>query len=146
MRRLTKQDLYTTEDGEIWIKTSRKKSEVSYELPLLELPLYILEKYRDIAPDGKLLPMYNNSTLNRELKSIAATCGIDYRLTFHVARHTYATEITLSNGVPIETVSKMLGHKRISTTQIYAKVTDNKIDEDTKDLDKIISERFTVVI
>ena len=65
---------------------------------------------------------------------------------FHAARHTYATEITLSHGVPLETVSKMLGHSRIETTQHYAKVTDNKIDTDTKALDKIIVERFSVVI
>ncbi len=65
---------------------------------------------------------------------------------FHAARHTYATEITLSHGVPLETVSKMLGHSRIETTQHYAKVTDNKIDTDTKALDKIIAERFSVVI
>ena len=64
----------------------------------------------------------------------------------HIARHTYATEITLSHGVPLETVSKMLGHSRIETTQHYAKVTDNKIDTDTKALDKIIAERFSVVI
>jgi len=67
-------------------------------------------------------------------------------LSFHAARHTYATEITLSHGVPLETVSKMLGHSRIETTQHYAKVTDNKIDTDTKALDKIIVERFSVVI
>lgn len=65
---------------------------------------------------------------------------------FHAARHTYATEITLSHGVPLETVSKMLGHSRIGTTQLYAKVTDNKIDTDTKALDKKIAERFSVVI
>ncbi len=67
-------------------------------------------------------------------------------ITFHMARHTYATEITLSHGVPLETVSKMLGHSRIGTTQLYAKVTDNKIDTDTKALDKKIAERFSVVI
>lgn len=67
-------------------------------------------------------------------------------ITFHMSRHTYATEITLSHGVPLETVSKMLGHSRIGTTQLYAKVTDNKIDTDTKALDKKIAERFSVVI
>jgi len=76
------------------------------------------------------------------------TCSLFLALpiTFHVARHTYATEITLSHGVPLETVSKMLGHSRIGTTQLYAKVTDNKIDTDTKALDKKIAERFSVVI
>lgn len=76
------------------------------------------------------------------------TCSLFLALpiTFHMARHTYATEITLSHGVPLETVSKMLGHSRIGTTQLYAKVTDNKIDTDTKALDKKIAERFSVVI
>ena len=76
------------------------------------------------------------------------TCPLSLALpiTFHTARHTYATEITLSHGVPLETVSKMLGHSRIETTQHYAKVTDNKIDTDTKALDKKIAERFSVVI
>ena len=96
--------------------------------------------------EGKLLPMYSNSSLNHYLKQIAVLCGIERKLVFHVARHTYATEITLSHGVPLETVSKMLGHSRIGTTQLYAKVTDNKIDTDTKALDKKIAERFSVVI
>ena len=99
-----------------------------------------------MAPEGKLLPMYSNSSLNRYLKRIAEICGIGRKLVFHAARHTYATEITLSHGVPLETVSKMLGHSRIETTQHYAKVTDNKIDTDTKALDKKIAERFSVVI
>ena len=90
--------------------------------------------YRDMAPEGKLLPMYSNSSLNRYLKRIAEICGIGRKLVFHAARHTYATEITLSHGVPLETVSKMLGHMRIETTQLYAKVTGRKVDEDMKRL------------
>ena len=90
--------------------------------------------------------MYSNSEMNRQLKVIAKMCGIERRIVFHSARHTYATEITLSQGVPLETVSKMLGHAEITTTQIYAKVTDDKIDADTKVLDSKISERFTIAI
>lgn len=146
MCRLTKEDLEVAEDGELWIKTSRKKTQIAYEVPLLDVPLYILEKYRDIAPEGQLLPMYTNSELNSQLKKIAELCGIERRLVFHAGRHTYATEITLSQGVPLETVSKMLGHSRISTTQIYAKVTDEKIDTDTRNLDTKISERFSIAI
>lgn len=76
------------------------------------------------------------------------TCPLSLALpiTFHAGRHTYATEITLSHGVPLETVSRMLGHSQIETTQIYAKVTDEKIDADTKALNRKISERFSVVI
>ena len=143
---LTKEDLVTDENGTLWIRTSRKKTKVEYEVPLLDVPLHILNKYRDVEPNGKLLPMYCNSDVNLSLKKIAAICGIERRIVFHAARHTYATEITLSHGVPLETVSKMLGHTRVDTTQIYAKVTDEKIDADTKRLDSKISERFTIAI
>ena len=143
---LTKEDLVTDENGTLWIRTSRKKTKVEYEVPLLDVPLHILNKYRDVEPNGKLLPMYCNSDVNLSLKKIAAICGINRRIVFHCARHTYATEITLSHGVPLETVSKMLGHTRVDTTQIYAKVTDEKIDADTKRLDSKISERFTIAI
>ena len=143
---LTKDDLVTDENGTLWIRTSRKKTKVEYEVPLLEVPLHILNKYRDVEPNGKLLPMYSNSDVNKYLKTIAAKCGINRRIVFHAARHTYATEITLSHGVPLETVSKMLGHTRVDTTQIYAKVTDDKINSDTKKLDNKISERFTIAI
>ena len=146
MCRLTAANLETAEDGTVWIKAAREKTHVKFEIPLLDLPLHIIDKYRDIVPDGKLLPMYGNSELNKGLKHLAAACGIDRKLTFHMARHTYATEITLSHGVPMETVSRMLGHSRVDTTQIYAQVTDNKIDIDTQSLDERIAERFTIAI
>ncbi|WP_129650055.1 site-specific integrase [Alistipes senegalensis] len=146
MCRLTTANLETAEDGTVWIKATREKTNVEFEIPLLELPLHIIDKYRDTTPDGNLLPMYGNSELNRGLKQLAAACGIDRKLTFHMARHTYATEITLSHGVPMETVSRMLGHSRVDMTQIYAQVTDNKIDTDTQSLDERIAERFTVAI
>ncbi len=144
--RLTAANLETAEDGTTWIKATREKTNVEFEIPLLDLPLHIIDKYRDTTPDGKLLPMYWNSELNKGLKLLAAACGIDRKLTFHMARHTYATEITLSHGVPMETVSRMLGHSRVDTTQIYAQVTDNKIDTDMQSLDERIAERFTVAI
>ena len=143
---LTKEDLVTDEDGTLWIRTSRKKTKIEYEVPLLDLPLHILSKYRDVESNGKLLPMYSNSDVNHSLKKIAVLCGINRRIVFHAARHTYATEITLSHGVPLETVSRMLGHSRVSTTQIYAKVTDDKISSDTNRLNSKISERFTIAI
>ena len=146
MCRLSEDDLEIAEDGEVWIKTTRKKTKIDYELPLLDIPLHILDKYRGITPEGKLLPMYGNNTLNRALKRIASICGIEKRLVFHCGRHTYATEITLSQGVPLETVSKMLGHTRIDTTQIYAKVTDDKIGADTQNLDKKLAERFSIAL
>ena len=115
-------------------------------MPLLEVPIQILAKYRDVEPNGKLLPMYSNSDVNLYLKKIAAICGINRKIVFHAARHTYATEITLSHGVPLETVSKILGHTRVDTTRIYAKVTDDKIEADTRKLDSKISERITIAI
>lgn len=146
MCRLTAANLETAEDGTVWIKATQEKTNVEFEIPLLDLPLHIIDKYRDTTSDGKLLPMYGNSEINRGLKQLAAACGIDRKLTFHMARHTYATEITLSHGVPMETVSRMLGHSRVDTTQIYAHVTDNKIGTDTQALDERIAERFTVAI
>lgn len=146
MCRLTTTNLETAEDGTVWIKAVREKTGVEFEIPLLDLPLHVIDKYRDIMPDGKLLPMYGNSELNNGLKNLATVCGIDRKLTFHMARHTYATEIALSHGVPMETVSRMLGHSRVDTTQIYAQVTDDKIDIDTQSLDERIAERFTVAI
>ncbi len=146
MCRLTVENLEIAEDETVWIKAVREKTGVEFEIPLLDLPQHIIDKYRDIMPDGKLLPMYGNSELNKGLKCLAAVCGIDRKLTFHMARHTYATEIALSHGVPMETVCRMLGHSRVDTTQIYAQVTDNKIDTDTQSLDERIAERFTVAI
>lgn len=87
MCRLSEDDLEIAEDGEVWIKTTRKKTKIDYELPLLDIPLRILDKYRGIAPEGKLLPMYGNTTLNRALKRIASICGIEKRLVFHCGRH-----------------------------------------------------------
>lgn len=84
--------------------------------------------------------------INRRLKIIAVKCGIERRLVFHCLRHNFATHITLSMGVPLETVSRMLGHAEISTTQIYAKVTDDKINADTRSFDSRIRERFSISI
>jgi len=145
MYALTANDLSVAEDGEVWIKGKRGKTGIEYQVPLHDLPLQILERYRDTAPDGRLLPMYCNSHINDVLKEIARTCGIDRRLSFHSGRHTFSTR-ALSLGVPIETVSRMMGHSRITTTQIYAKVTDNKIDEDTRGLDELIAGKFQFAV
>src|SRR5690606_11391124 len=93
----------------------------------------ILEKYRDSQMET-LLPLSSNQKTNSYLKEIAMDCGIHKNLTFHVARHTFATTVMLSNGVPIETVSKLLGHTKLSTTQIYARVVETKISEDIQNL------------
>jgi integrase len=120
-------------DGKYWISTSRKKTDESVLIPLLPQPLSIIEKYKNhpiTTHKGCLLPYYSNQKLNSYLKEIADVCGIEKKLTFHLARHTFATTITLANGVPMETVSKLLGHSSIKTTEIYAKVIEKKISED----------------
>lgn len=92
-----------------------------------------MERY-DTYDEELLLPVCSNQKMNKYLKEIAAKCEIDLKVTCHIARHTFATTVSLSNGVPIATVSKLLGHSKISTTQIYAKVLEKKVGEDMKAL------------
>lgn len=124
-------------DGDDWIFTRREKSEVFVKIPLLDKAKTILNKYSHQLygkNEDLLLPVYSNQKCNKYLKILASKCGIEKRLSFHCARHTFATSVTLANGVPIETVSKLLGHKKLSTTQIYARVVEKKISEDISDL------------
>jgi site-specific recombinase XerD len=123
-------------DGNSWIIGERKKTGVKYRVPLMDVPASLIEKYHDAMPNGLLLPVISNQKINAYLKEIADVCGIDKKLSFHVARHTFAT-LTLTKGVSIESVSKMLGHTNIKT-QIYARITDNKIsDEMNKFAEKV---------
>jgi site-specific recombinase XerD len=120
-------------DGELWIMTSRTKSKIAANVPLLPQALAIIEKYQDHPirkVQGRLLPMKSNQKMNAYLKEIADLCGINKKLTTHTARHTFATTVTLENDVPIETVSKMLGHTKITTTQIYARIKEKKVSRD----------------
>jgi site-specific recombinase XerD len=120
-------------DGNYWIFTERHKTSEKVRVPLLPPAMKILEKYRnspDVINRNAVLPHLSNQKLNAYLKEIADLCEIEKKLTFHLARHTFATTVTLSNGVPLETVSKLLGHSNIKTTQIYAKVLENKISDD----------------
>jgi len=120
-------------DGERWIFINRTKTDTRSNIPILPIAATILEKYRNhpqVVMKGKLLPVLSNQKMNAYLKEIADLCGINKELTFHIARHTFATTVTLSNGVPIESVSKMLGHKNLKTTQHYAKILDLKVSND----------------
>jgi site-specific recombinase XerD len=120
-------------DGEMWIYIKRKKTDTPSRIPLLPSALSLLKRYADhplCCNTDKALPVSTNQKMNAYLKEIADVCGINKILTFHIARHTFATTVTLSNGVPIESVSKMLGHTNIKTTQHYAKILDLKVGQD----------------
>ena len=132
-KRLKRSEIVIGIDGERWIYTRRKKTDNPTRIPLLPVVQEIMEVYRDhpqCLNQGCLLPVPSNAKLNAYLKEVADICGITKYLTFHIARHTFATTVTLNNGVPIESVSKMLGHKSIKITQIYAKILDRKVSED----------------
>ena len=133
VKKLTKNDLVIGIDGQNWIMTKRTKTDIRSNIPILSIPQAIIDKYKESGESCNselLLPVLSNQKMNSYLKEIADLCGIKKNLTFHLARHTFATTVTLTNGVPIESVSKMLGHKSLRTTQHYAKILDKKVSED----------------
>lgn len=137
MAGLLREHIVTGIDGDPWIKSYRQKTKTPVKTPLLQPALVILERYLEKvsnSPKATIFPRISNQKINAYLKEIAHICGISKNLTFHIARHTFATTITLSNGVPIETVSKMLGHTKLSTTQLYARVLEDKISKDMNQL------------
>jgi integrase len=142
VKNLTKSHISLGIDGEKWIFTHRQKTESASKIPILPVTQIIIDKYENHPQangNDRLLPILSNQKMNAYLKEIAGVCEIDKELTFHIARHTFATTVTLTNGVPIESVSKMLGHKNLRTTQHYAKVLDRKVSEDMKILkDKLL--------
>lgn len=113
-----------------WLVKRRDKSNVASTVPVLEIPMKILEKYKGLASGDKLLPVPSYARSKYLLGVIEKECGLEKHITWHMVRHTYATEICLTNGVPIESLAKMLGHKNIRTTQIYAKITHEKLSRD----------------
>lgn len=132
-KKLSKEHLIMGIDGEKWIKINRTKTDTRSSVPLLPTAAAIIDKYAVTTKskaDNKLLPVLSNQKMNDYLKEIAAVCGINKNITFHLARHTFATTVTLTNGVPLESVSKMLGHKSVRTTQHYAKIIDRKVSDD----------------
>lgn len=137
VKKLTREEITTGIDGEKWIWTSRQKTETTTRVPILPRAMEILDRYKDdpqCVNKARLLPVLSNQKMNGYLKEIADQCAITKKMTFHTARHTFATTVTLSNGVPIETVSKMLGHRNLKTTQHYAKILDLKVSEDMMNL------------
>lgn len=142
VKNLTKANINIGIDGEKWIFTKRGKTGTPSNIPLLPMAQAILNKYKDhpaCLNKNRLLPVSSNQKVNSYLKEIADLCGFSKELTFHCARHTFATTVTLTNGVPLESVSKMLGHKSVKITQHYAKVVDRKVSNDMK----LLREKFS---
>lgn len=145
VKNLTKSHISIGIDGEKWIFTHRQKTESASKIPILPVTQMIIDKYKnhpECINKDKLLPILTNQKMNAYLKEIADICEIEKDLTFHIARHTFATTVTLTNGVPIESVSKMLGHKNLRTTQHYAKVLDRKVSEDMA----VLKDKFNLTI
>ena len=137
-------------DGEKWIFKNRQKTDTKSKIPVLPIAQEIIQKYADhpkCLNEDNILPILTNQKMNAYLKEVADLCDIPKEITFHMARHTFATSVTLTNGVPIETVSKMLGHKNIQTTQHYAKILDKKVSEDMQVLrDKFSSSQNISIV
>ena len=134
MRNLSEENIRTYFDEHLWISINRQKTGVQSNIRLLDIPKKILEKYRGLREDGKIFSVPHYMTCLYGIRAVAKRCGITKHLTWHMSRHTMATEICLTNGVPIETVSSILGHKNITTTQIYAKITKEKLNQDMENL------------
>lgn len=134
LKNLKEEHIQTFFDDSEWIMIDRQKTGVRSTIKLLDYPKSIMEKYRGLCADGRIFPVPCYSDCRGILLRMAKRCGITKHLTWHMSRHTMATEICLTNGVPIETVSSILGHKNIKTTQIYAKITKEKLN---KDMDKL---------
>ena len=134
LKNLKEEHIQTFFDDSEWIVINRQKTGVRATIKLLDYPKSIMEKYRGLCADGRIFPVPCYSDCRGILLRIAKRCGITKHLTWHTVRHTMATEICLTNGVPIETVSSILGHKNIKTTQIYAKITKEKLNKDMDQL------------
>ncbi|WP_036385292.1 site-specific integrase [Muricauda sp. MAR_2010_75] len=146
VKKLTHDDFVIGIDGDLWINTKRTKTKTKSNIPVLPTALMILEKYEhsSLLVDKKVLPVLTNQKMNAYLKEIADLSGIKKHLTTHLARHTFATTVTLSNGVSIESVSKMLGHKNLRTTQHYAKILNRRVSDDMQMLRKKLKQKERV--
>lgn len=127
IKNLTHDSIIKDKENTLWIDGKRTKTKIEFQVPLLKVPERIIEKYKDnplCKQNGVVLPVFSNQNYNAYLKGIADICGIKKQITTHTARHTFATTVTLSNGVSMEAVSKMLGHTNLATTKIYARITE----------------------
>jgi len=130
VKALREENIKQSFDGHLWIMIKRQKTNIQSNVPLLPIPQQILEKYKGKCSGDMLLPVPGNSFGNKKLKELGKECKFPVKVTFHLARHTFATTVTLAMGVPIETVSKMLGHTNVNTTQVYARIVDKKVSSD----------------
>ena len=144
--KLTYADIHTDDNGERWIIDRRQKTGTQFRVKLLPVAEMLYERYKDMHLSGdRVFPLKGTyKTLNMSLRHVARHAGLSFNPTIHMARHTFATTVTLTQGVPLETVSKTLGHKRITTTQIYAKITNDKIGQDMAALSEKLSSVFKV--
>jgi site-specific recombinase XerD len=126
--KLTGENIIKDDNGVLWVKSKRTKTDTPINVPLLPVALEILNKYKTSSEStSKLLPVLSNQKANAYLKEIGDLCGIEKSLSCHLARHTFATTVTLANGISLETVSKMLGHTNLVTTKIYARMLDSRV-------------------
>ena len=144
--KLTHADIYTDDNGERWIIDRRQKTGTQFRVKLLPVAEMLYKRYKDTYRTGeKVFPLKGTyKTLNMSLRHVARHAGLSFNPTMHMARHTFATTITLAQGVPLETVSKMLGHKHITTTQIYAQIINDKIGQDMAALSEKLNGIFKV--
>ncbi|KAA6325967.1 Tyrosine recombinase XerC [termite gut metagenome] len=143
LKKLTGKDIITEEDGSRWISTDRQKTKTAFHVKLLNIPIQIMERYRGLAMGSNVFPSMSLGQVNVGLKKVAKKCSIERTLTFHMSRHTFASQVCLSQGVPIESLSRMMGHKSIHTTQRYAHLNPEKIGNDMKQLSLRLAGRFT---
>lgn len=146
MCNLSEENIHKGKNGSLWIRINRQKTGVRCDIPLLDIPRQIIEKYNPERKGSKIFNMITLSCMNVNLKKVAKLCGIEKCVTYHQSRHNFATLVTLSKGVPLETVSQMMGHKCFRTTQIYAKLTRQKINEDMKKLSDRIGQKYKLPV
>ncbi|KAA6326581.1 Tyrosine recombinase XerC [termite gut metagenome] len=143
LKNLKEENLITAEDGSLWIKINRHKTGTESNIRLLDIPRQIIEKYKHERKNDKVFNVCTMSNIGNHFRKLEKMCGIEH-ITFHMARHNFGTHITLSQGVPIETVSRMMGHSSITTTQLYAQITSKKVDEDMKCLSDRITGKYSM--
>lgn len=145
LRNLKHSNIQRQEDGSLWVVLNRQKTGTASYIPLLDIPIQILDRYRDsefAGEDGRVFKLQTHVNMNLQLKRLAKAAEIDKRLTFHMNRFSFATTVCLTQGIPIETLSQMMGHLSIKTTQIYAEVTRTKINEDMTNLAETIQGKY----